>query len=630
VWYLTVEAKETPVPTTQRTPEFEQFYAIRRFQPTLAFTADSSALLFSVNISGQFNLWRLPVDGGWPHQLTTFEDRTVRSVAPSPDGSTVVFTADRDGDEFHQLFQIDADGGWPSALTDAAQVQHHLLPGAWDPTGRWLAYGANSRTPTDMDVWLRDTRTGEDRHAFGDGQFALPCSFSPDGGALLCMELRANDDQRLHLVDLTTGHSRLLTPDEEPAQYRPGPWAPDGSGFWLTSDQGREFSALAFFHLADDRLEWVETPDWDVEPLGADVGVAGDPAGTVLVWLVNEDGWSRMYARDLRTGRDLPTADLPPGTGGPTGAALTVSSDGRHAALLWTQPTRSHEVYVVELATGRARRLTDNMLGGLDQAQLITPELVRYPSADDLRVPAWIYRPAGRPGRLPVVLAIHGGPESQERPIYYPLYQYLCSRGIAVMATNIRGSTGYGKGYQRLIHRDWGGGDLEDLRNAAEWLRAQDWVDPERLGVFGGSYGGFATLLCVTRLPDYWAAAVDIVGPSNLVTFAKSVPPTWRRLIARWVGDPETEGDFLMERSPISYVDNVTAPLLVIQGAHDPRVVKEESDQMVERLRKLGREVEYVVFDDEGHGFTRRSNELHAWRLTADWLVRHLTDDAAS
>jgi dipeptidyl aminopeptidase/acylaminoacyl peptidase len=610
------------VPATQRTPEFEQFYAIRRFQPTLAFTADSSALLFSVNISGQFNLWRLPVEGGWPSQLTTFEDRTVRNVAPSPDGSTLVFNADRDGDEFHQLFEIDATGGWPTALTDAAQVQHHVSPHAWDPTGRWLAYAANARTPTDMDVWLRDRRTGDVSHLFGDQQLAVPVSFSPDGESLLCGEARANDDHRLHLVDVATGSSRTLTPPDTRAKFGPGPWAADGAGFWLTSDLDREFSALAFFHLEGDRLEWVETPDWDVE------AVAGDRGGTALVWLVNEDGWSRMYARDLRTGRDLPAADLPQGTGGPAGAALTVSGDGRYAALLWTQPTRSHEVYVVELATGRTRRLTDNMLGGLAPEQLTAPDLVRYPSTDELQVPAWIYRPAERTGRLPVVLAIHGGPESQERPIYNPFYQYLCSRGIAVMATNIRGSTGYGKGYQRLIHRDWGGGDLEDLRHAAEWLRTQDWVDSERLGVFGGSYGGFATLSCVTRLPEYWAAAVDIVGPSNLVTFAKSVPPTWRRLMARWVGDPETEVDFLMARSPISYVDNVTAPLLVIQGAHDPRVVKEESDQMVERLRKLGRDVEYVVFDDEGHGFTRRANELRAWRLAADWLVHHLTDDA--
>jgi dipeptidyl aminopeptidase/acylaminoacyl peptidase len=604
----------------RRDPAFEQFYAVRRFQPTLAFTPDSSAVLFSTNISGQFNLWRVPVTGGWPAQLTSFEDQTVRGVAPSPDGATIVFSADRDGDEFHQLYALDAGGGWPVAWTDAAQVEHALPPGAWDPEGRRLVYAANSRTPADMDVWLRDIATGEVSHVFGDQQYADPVSFSPDGKRLLCLVENGNDDLRLHLVDLASGDSRALTTQAEPARFVPGPWAADGSGFWVASDLGRDFSGLAFFDLTSNRLEWAETPDWDVED------VAGDRAGTVLVWMVNEDGWGRLHGRDLRTGEPLPATDLPPGAGTHRGTSLTVSPDGRYAALLWSRPQRAHELYVVELATGRCRRLTDNMLGGLADDELAAPALIRYGSTGELQVPGWVYRPADRPGRLPVVLSIHGGPEAQERPEYRPLYQYLCSRGIAVLATNIRGSRGYGRAYQRRIHRDWGGGDLEDLRHAAEWLRAQDWVDPDRIGVYGGSYGGFATLSCVTRLPDYWAAAVDIVGPSNLVTFAKAVPPTWRRLMAGWVGDPETEVDFLLERSPITYVEQVRTPLLVIQGAHDPRVVKAESDQMVGRLRELGREVEYVVFEDEGHGFTRRANELRAARLAADWFTTHLAD----
>lgn len=599
-------------------PAFEQFFAVRRFQHTLALTSDSSAVLFSINISGQYNLWRLPVTGGWPHQLTTFTDQAVRSVAPAPDGGTIVFAADRDGDEFHQLYAIGADGGWPEPWTEADQVQHHLAEvSAWDPEGRRLAFAANSRTPTSMDVWVRDLATGEVSHVFGEEQFAVPVSFSPDGKRLLCVEARANDDLRLHLVELANGASRALTPQEAQAKFNPGPWAADGSGFWVTSDLGREFSGLAFFDLTRDRLEWAETPDWDVEDL------AGNQAGTVLVWLVNEDGWARLHGRDLRTGEPLPATDLPPGSGTAFGTSLTVSPDGRYAALLLSQPRRGQEVYLVELATGASRRLTDNMLGGLSEDQLVAPSLIRYRSADERQIPAWVYRP-DRPGRLPVVLVIHGGPEVQERPEYRPLYQYLCSRGIAVLATNIRGSTGYGKSYQRLIHRDFGGDDLEDLRHAAEWLRAQDWVDPDRIGVYGGSYGGFATLSCVSRLPEYWAAAVDVVGPSNLVTFAKAVPPTWRRFMAEWVGDPETEADFLLERSPISYLDQVRAPLLVMQGAHDPRVVKAESDQLVDRLRELGREVEYVVFEDEGHGFTRWTNELRAMRLTADWFTRHL------
>lgn len=595
-----------------------QYYAVRRFAPTLAFTPDSSGLLFSANISGQLNLWRLPVEGGWPRQLTTFEDRAVRQVAPAPDGATIVFTADRDGDECYQLYAVGAAGGWPQAWTGAPEAQHYLAEYAsWDPAGRRLAFAANSRTPTDLEVWIRDLATGEVRHVFGDGRFAVPVSFSPDGDRLLCLEVDSgDDDQRLHLVDLAAGTSRPLTTQPEPATFAPGPWAPDGSGFWVVSNLGREFAGLAFCHLSGDRLEWTDTPDLDIER------VAGDPAGRVLVWLANEDGWGRLHGRDLRTGRPLPPADLPPG-GQDDGAMLTVSSDGRYAAVLWSQPSRADELYLVELATGRSRRLTDNMLGGLAPEDLAAPALIRYPNADRRPVPGWLYRPR-QPGRLPVVLSIHGGPASQERPTYQPLYQYLVGRGIAVLAPNIRGSTGYGRTYQQQIFRDWGGGDLADLQYAVEWLRAQDWVDPARIGVVGGSYGGFAALSCLTRLPDYWAAGVAICTAANLVSWTRSVPPTWRRLMARWVGDPETEADALLARSPISYADQLTAPLLMIQGAKDPRAVQAESDRLVARLRELDRKVEYVVFEDEGHGFTRRANLLRAMGLTADWFTQHL------
>jgi dipeptidyl aminopeptidase/acylaminoacyl peptidase len=208
--------------------------------------------------------------------------------------------------------------------------------------------------------------------------------------------------------------------------------------------------------------------------------------------------------------------------------------------------------------------------------------------------------------------------------MYSGAYQYLLSRGIAILAPNVRGSTGYGKSYQKLIHRDWGGDELKDFEAAVQYLHAQPWVNRERIGVFGGSFGGFATLSCVTRLPDYWAAAVDVVGPSNLVTFAKAVPPTWRRMMADMVGDPETEVDFLMERSPITYVDRVKTPLFIIQGANDPRVVQAESDQMVERLRERGIEVRYDIYEDEGHGFTKRENELRAWRDMAGFFEQYL------
>jgi len=608
------------VTETRKLPLMEQFFATRRFSSVLAFTADGAHLLFAGNLSGQFNLWRVPVEGGWPDQLTSFTEETVRGVGVSPTDGRIVLCADHDGDEFHQLYMLDSDHGWPDKLTDEPEVQHYVGGVAWSQDGTKFAYAANARKSSDMEVWVRDAGSGETRAVFGEGMFSFPGRFSPDGSKLLTLDFRNNSDASIHLVDLETGETRELTPHDDDAMFVPGPWAPDGSGFYMITDAGSEFRGLAFYDIASDRYEWVEEPTQDVD----DVTASTD--GRVLAWLVNDNGYDRLRLRDLETGRDLPEPDLPAGSRPHlTGAEppLALSPDGAHAALILSTPRRPPEAWVVETASGKAAPVTDSRIGGLYEDDLVDVELVSYPTFDGRDIPAWLYRPEAE-GRVPVVLSIHGGPEAQEKPLYQPLYQYLLSRGIAVLATNIRGSTGYGKSYQRLVQRDWGGGDMQDWEHAVKWLREQDWVEPERIGVYGGSYGGFAVLTCVTRLPQYWAAAVDIFGPSNLVTFAKAVPPTWKRFIARFVGDPETEADFLMERSPITYVENVQTPLLVIQGATDPRVVKGESDQLVEKLESLGREVEYVVFDDEGHGFTKRPNELKAYGLAAEWLEKHL------
>jgi dipeptidyl aminopeptidase/acylaminoacyl peptidase len=607
--------------TAVQLPAFERFVGYRRFGAGLAFTRDDSHVLFVSNISGQFNLWRVPVEGGWPDQLTSFTEDTVRLVAVSSQDDTIVLSADHDGDEFHQLYLLDPAEGWPEQLTDEPEVQHFVAKGAFSPDGTRLAYSANARTPTDVEVWIRDLATGETRTVFGEGMYSFVSAWSPDGTKLLAADFRNNSDTSIHVIDLESGEAPEVTPHDEDGIYAPGPWAADGSGFYLLSDEGREFRGLAFYDLASGRRQWVETPDADVE----DVALSGD--GSVLAWLVNDGGWEIVKLRDLETGQDLPDPELPAGarphvTGFRPSIAL--SHDGSKVATVVTGPRRPPEVWVAESGAGSSRPVTESRVGVPSEEELVDVELISYPSFDGRDIPAWLYRPDVE-GRMPVVLSIHGGPEAQELPLYHPLYQYLLTRGIAVMATNIRGSTGYGKSYQRLIQRDWGGGDMQDWEHAVKWLHAQDWVDADRIGVYGGSYGGFAVLTCVTRLPDYWAAAVDIVGPSNLITFAKAVPPSWRRMMKRFVGDPDEDAELLRERSPMTYIENVKTPLLVIQGAKDPRVVKGESDQLVEKLQTLGREVEYVVFEDEGHGFTKRQNEVRAMKLAADWLERHLS-----
>ena len=514
-------------------PPFEQFFAHRRYYPVAEFMPDGERVLFVTNLSGQFNLWSVGIDAGRPEQLTTFTDNSIRGVAVSDDG-TILFIADSDGDEFHQLYRIAAGGGWPEQLTDLEQVQHMLSSSAWAPGGGSFAFSANSRQPQDTEVFVQEG-DGEPRYLFGEGKYTFAASFSPDGRSVLVVDFRSNSDMSLFLVDLASGEARELTPHEGEVKFLPGPWAADGSGFYVVTDEGREFQALAFQRLDTGEREWVATPDGDVEE------VTSSADGRVLAWIENDEGWARLRLRDLESGSELPEPTLPRSALSILGSGVALSRDGTRAALVCEQPTRPPEVWLVETATGEARPLTEGRVAGLEALEPREPELIRYESFDQREIPAWLYRPEGD-GPSPFALLIHGGPEAQERPIYRGYIQYLLSRGIGVLATNIRGSTGYGKTYQTLIHHDWGGGDLEDWRHAAEWLRAQPFVDADRLAVLGGSYGGFATLTCVTRLPEYWRAAVDIFGPSNLVTFARAVPPGWRRFMAKWVGDPGHRG----------------------------------------------------------------------------------------
>lgn len=443
--------------------------------------------------------------------------------------------------------------------------------------------------------------------------------WSPDGAWLSAVDWRENNsDHIVHLIPTDGGKPIRLTPDEgEPATFGLGPWLPDSSGFLVTSNTGREFTGLAVLDAATGDLAWLDTPDWDVEraALSAD--------GKTLIWTVNVDGASQLRGRDLSSGVDLVLPALPAGVV----REHTVTPDGRHLVFGFATATTPWNVVVLDLSTGDLRQLTDNRPVAADPAELVEPELVRFTADDGLEIPAYLYRPRSASGQVGVVLAIHGGPAAQELPdyCYDGFYQALAAAGVAVLAPNVRGSTGYGKTYMRRNFRDWGGGDLEDCAAAVRWLRAQPWVAPDRIGVYGGSYGGFVTLSCLSRLADLnWAAGVDFCGPSNLLTFTRAQPPTWRHKVAVMIGDPDTDEDFLRSRSPVTYADDIRAPLFVLQGANDPRVPQPESDQIVETLRARGVPVRYDIYPDEGHGFSKRDNLLRMRTDVVNFLSKHL------
>ncbi|MCU0499413.1 MAG: S9 family peptidase [Anaerolineae bacterium] len=593
-----------------------QFAKIRIYAPTVRYSPDGSQIAHITDESGQFNLWLMPSGGGERRPLTFYTDHTVRDAYWSPDGREIAFIADQNGDEQYQIYRLEVATGTITAHTQNLQAQHYLA--GYSPDGQWLAYSCNAHTPTSLDVIIERVDTGEQRRLTED-KFAFAGSWSPDSRYLTLIDFKSNTDQSVLIYEVATGQLIHATPHQGEISYTPGDWSPDSQGFYLFTNDGREYIGIGYYHLADRRWEWAIQHDHDVE------GASISKNGRIMAWSVNEQGRSKLHARDLTTGEAIPVPNLPMGVV----FASQINPDGTRLAMIFARPGEASNLSEFDLQTGELHALGQSMIGGIDPAIFIEPELITYPTFDGRQIPAWLYRPKQGRAPYPVIVSIHGGPEAQERPTYNyaGLYQYLLNRGFAILAPNIRGSTGFGVSYQKLIHRDWGGAELKDIEHAAKYLQTLDWIDANRIGVFGGSFGGFATLSALSRLPQYWACGVDVVGPSNLITFVQSVPPTWRRMMKQWVGDPEEDRDLLIERSPITYVDQIRAPLLVIQGAKDPRVVQAESDQLVERLRQKGGDVQYYVDEQEGHGATRAENRLKWNTLITEYLEEQLLDE---
>lgn len=606
---------------------FERFAQFRRYM-SLGLLPGGD-LLYTTDLTGQFNLWRQPIGPGgapgYPRLLTAFTDRPVRDFRATTDGRSVLYTADQNGDENYQIYRLWLDQGFTESITEAPTVQHELGGGSvLTPKGE-LIYTDNGREAQDVDVVVKNLRTGATSRPFPPGFVWTAPRFDPTARRILALQFITNSDVRTFVLDRKRGSTSEVLPHSGEALVVPIDWTRDGKGVFLVTDLESEFRRLLLFDVESGTSTVLASPKADVEE------VAYSARSGTLAYVVNQGGYSVVFAG--RPGRrftrvETPKGAIPPGI---WGSQFEISDDGRFAVALWGTGRAPPEILRIPLRGGASRYVTDGVVGGVPDAPRPPPRLVTVTGPEGRSVPAWYYLPKRRPnGPMAAVLSIHGGPNAQERPDwrYSGMHAFLNSRGIAVLTPNIRGSTGYGKSYELLLQRDWGGQEVEDLRACAEWLRMRPEIDGSRLGVFGASYGGFATLCCLTRLPEYWKVGVDVFGPSNLVTFLTSIPPSWRKGMAKMVGDPERDRDALLARSPITHLDKVRADMLVVQGAKDPRVVKAESDQLVEKLRAAGRQVEYIVFDDEGHGFMRQANQVRAYSRISSFLVEHLSPPA--
>jgi dipeptidyl aminopeptidase/acylaminoacyl peptidase len=552
-------------------------------------------------------LCEIPVAGGAARTSIAMDGYVLHGVAWSRSGD-LYFTADKGGTERWQVFVRRPDGRIEDfAVTAGDRVQHHLSRNAVSPDGTSVAISTNAREESDVDIALVDAKSKEQRRLLAEPAWHVAGGWSPDGRWLCAMRVAQNTDQDLFAIEVASGEVAELTGHAGEMQNTPAGWLADGRVLAIT-DNGSDFLHLEAIEVSTGAREVFDQADGDVEL------AVTSADGRAVAWSVNEDGYSRLRWRfgDGRAGERK--------TGGWVGD-LVVSQDGARAAYTLLPVDGPQEIRIVDLSTGEDRLL---LSGDIAPAYPGRPESIRIPATEGA-IPAYVWRPDGKATRRPALLVIHGGPEGQSRPVLgFPVLQELLSRGVVIVVPNVHGSTGYGKAWQTRIHRDWGGIDLADFRSIAEWMRRQPDFDTDRLGVWGGSYGGFATLTCITRLPEYWRCAVELFGPCNLVTMLENDPPNWHRWNRLWIGDLETDREKLIERSPITYVENVRCPLLVFQGDNDPRIPREESDQMVGRLRELGRTVEYVTFEGEGHGFTGLDAAQLVHNRTIDFFERHL------
>ncbi|MHC4781394.1 MAG: alpha/beta hydrolase family protein, partial [Planctomycetota bacterium] len=458
-----------------------------------------------------------------------------------------------------------------SDLTGRPSVQTFL--GSISLNTRLIAFSDNRRKSDRFDSYVLDVKTGEESRILKRdfNGIDIPVDFSPDNRRLLLMRDYHNLNSDLLLVDRKSGKMKNLTAHEGDARFGPGVFSGDGKQVFLVSDHGREFINVLRIDPAKGKTETYFECPYDI------VGLTLSPDGKRLALI--EDRKANLTPRVIHPKTRKPVeVEWPEGLT----VGLDFGHDGRTVLYSNQGPTRPADLWTVDLKTRKHTQVTQSFTGGIREKDLVSPRYVSYETFDGKKIYGLLYRPKGAKtdSTCPAILWPHGGPNYHNENRFSPWFQSFVSRGYTVFAPDFRGSTGYGKSFQKLIFRDWGGGDFNDLLAAVDFLKEKGYADPRRIGVVGMSYGGFAVLTCITRAPEIFRAAVCAFGPSNLFTFIDSNPPSWRESVYALVGHPERDREYLKDRSPINRVSAIQTPLLVLQGKNDPRVAKAESDQI--------------------------------------------------
>lgn len=583
------------------------------------FSHDESRILFTSDNSGIFNIYSAPVGGGEAVQLTDSGMNSIFALSYFPEDDRILYLSDEGGNEIHHIYMRDLDGSVRD-LTPWKNAKSVFY--GWTSGRDQFIFGSNKRDQRFMDIYMMDKKTLEPRMIYlNDAGYSLG-AMSNDDRYLAFTRIVTEHNSEMYLYDRETGATTHLSPHEGEVNFLPNDFSPDSRYLYYLTDEGSEYLYVKRIEIGTGASETVEKAQWDI------VYSHFSWQGKYKVTGINNDGSTEIKVCDAASGAPVELPDLP---GGEI-TAIYFSRSDRYMRFYHGSARSPTDIHVYDFQTRKSYRITNSLNPAIDRDDLVDAQVVRYRSFDGEVIPANYYKPKNiKPGdSIPAIVHVHGGPGGQARKTYSDALQYFINHGYAVLSVNNRGSSGYGKRFRALDDMRHGQDDLRDCIEGKNWLVMTGYVDPDRIAIMGASYGGYMALAALTFAPEEFAAGVDLFGITNWLRNLQSLPAwreSYREAMYREMGHPERDAEYLRSISPLFHAERITKPLMVLQGWNDPQVLKAESDEIVKAARDNGAQVEYMIFEDEGHGFLKRKNRMAGYGAILEFLDRHLKED---